>query len=78
MKKEDPKKNKPAAWITGHPDRVAYDLKPLITAQPLAELWDESGGKFLPLSFLKSSATKTTAQMPLFICFRKLANAARR
>lgn len=44
--KSKDKKNAPApaAWITGHPDRIPYDLAPLTAAQSLPELWDETGG----------------------------------
>lgn len=41
-----PKKTSAKAWITGHPEKVPYDLGPLVAAQSVAELWDETGGQY--------------------------------
>ncbi|KAL9081551.1 MAG: hypothetical protein Q9159_007270 [Coniocarpon cinnabarinum] len=46
----------PKAWITGHADKVPYDVGPLIQGQHLSELWDDAGDTFV--YFFPQSAQK--------------------
>lgn len=37
------------AWIAGHDQKMPYDVKSLISGQPVAELWDETGDTLVHL-----------------------------
>ena len=41
-KKDEGKESGPMAWIAGHPERAAYDLRSLLEGRPLPEMWDDS------------------------------------
>jgi hypothetical protein len=32
----------PFAWISGHPQRLAYDMEGLVNGRPMQEMWDQS------------------------------------
>ncbi|KAK5128903.1 hypothetical protein LTR85_000236 [Meristemomyces frigidus] len=53
-KKEDEPQG-PAAWISGHPQKLAYDTSTLLSAQPLPELWDDEDGNCYIYLFPRSS-----------------------
>lgn len=51
------------AWIAGHNEKMPYSLTPLVSAQQVAELWDETGGMFTrhpPSRILKPSTDMDT------------------
>ncbi|KAK4545224.1 hypothetical protein LTR36_003403 [Oleoguttula mirabilis] len=53
-KKEDEPQG-PAVWISGHPQKQAYDTDALFNAQPLQELWDDVDGNCYIYLFPQSS-----------------------
>lgn len=53
-KKEDGPEG-PVAWISGHPQKQAYDTSALLNGQPLPELWDDEDGNCYIYLFPRSS-----------------------
>ncbi|KAI5367661.1 hypothetical protein Slin14017_G026970 [Septoria linicola] len=45
----------PLAWISGHPQRVPYDVDALLDAQPMQELWNNEDGNCFVYLFPRNS-----------------------
>ncbi|GIZ46136.1 hypothetical protein CKM354_000927500 [Cercospora kikuchii] len=57
----------PIAWISGHPQKIPYDVESLINAQPLPELWNNDEGNcfvyFYPRTSGKGASLKVDSQI---------------
>lgn len=45
----------PMAWISGHPQKQAYDTTGLMSGRPMPELWDDTDGNCLVYLFPRSA-----------------------
>ena len=45
----------PAAWIAGHPQRLAYDADSLVNGRPMQEMWDDVEGNCYVYIFPRNS-----------------------
>ena len=61
------------AWITGHADKVAYNLDPLIQGQRLEELWEDTAGLLASahLRYLSNHHIDSMVQIHSFISSHK-------